>query len=237
MRKTSFMFVILVAVLILSSCKGADSDLTDYSMTISTFVTLEGKEDVKQSAIEQTVRVNSRGEEDMLYDVKTVATSTDMTTGDIVSEENSYMFYNDCYYYTYPGVRYKSPTKYDMALENIENLTDVITFEERDMLNAEWTESDEGERVEYQVDYKDTSPFVRGVLENAAATFDGLEFSPKDMSAAAIYEEDKVVARELFVCYEAMTGERIAVEIYVDYKNAEILEKPDEDKYVNIMAQ
>lgn len=236
MKRKSFFVVIGVIILMMSGCRNT-YDMTDYSMTISTFVTLESGEDIKQSTIEQSVRVNSRGEDDMLYDVKTVATSTDAATGDVVSEENSYMFYDDCYYYTYPGVRYKSPTKYDMALENIENLTDVITFDERDMLNVEWVESDEGKRVEYQVDYKDTSPFVRGVLENAAATFDGLEFSPKDMSAAVIYDDGKAIARELFVCYEAMTGEKIAVEIYVDYKEAEVLEKPDEGKYVNIMAQ
>ncbi len=236
MRKTNFMFVVLAVVLMLSACQSSES-MKAYTMTISTFITIEGNAGMKQSAIEQTVRVNGRGEDNMIYDVKTASTSTDVQTGEIVSEENSYMFYNNSYYYTYPGVRYKSATEYDMALANIENLTNVITFSEREMLNAEWTENDDSKTVEYQVNYADTSPYVKGVLENAAATFDGLEFSPAGMSASTTYLNNTAVSRELFIGYEAMTGESISVEIYVDYKDAEVLEKPDESKYVNIMVQ
>lgn len=244
MKKKNLILIVFALVLMLSACRNSDYDaankktqsMTDYTMKISTIITIEDNENIKQSIINQVLRVNAKGEAGMLYDVKTTATSTDMLTGEAVSEENSYMFYENSYYYTYPGVRYKSAAEYDMALSNIENLTDVISFSENKMLNVEWEEGDGESVINYQVNYADASPFVKSVLENAIATFEGLEFSPKDMSASARLKDNAVTGRELYICYEAMTGERVTIEIYTEYDNAETIEKPDESKYVNIMG-
>lgn len=235
MKKFKLISALLAVLMLFSACNKAEDEMTDYVMNISTFITIDGGDDTKQSAIEQTVRVNNKGSEDMLYEVKTTATSTDVLTGKVVSEENSYIYYDNNYYYTYPGVRYKSPADYKLALENIENLTRVITFSENDMVNAEWTEVNGEEKVSYQVEYEDVSPFVKGVLENAAATFEGVSFSMTELSASATFKGDVATSRDMFICYEGNSGETISVEIYTSYGEAEVLEVPDESKYVNII--
>lgn len=244
MRKINFLFIAFVFVLMLSACKSTDYNvaeennrsMTDYTMNISTIITIEGNGGIKQSAIEQVVRVNNKGKKAMIYCVETTAASTDVATGEVVEEINSYTYSSDSYYYSYPGVRYKSAVDFDMALSNIENLTDVITFSEDEMINAQWEKEDGEEVLQYQVNYADTSPFVKGVLENAAATFDGLSFSPSEVGASAVIADNKVKSRELYIVYGAETGEKISVEIYTEYKEPEKLEKPDESKYVNIMG-
>ncbi|MBQ6794701.1 MAG: hypothetical protein IJO83_00990 [Clostridia bacterium] len=235
MKKSKLMIALLAVLMLFTACNKAEDEMTDYVMNISTFITIDGGGDTKQSAIEQTLKVNNKGSEDMLYLVETTATSTDMLSGKVVSEENSYIYYDNTYYYTYPGVRYKSPADYKLALDNIENLTRVITFSEKEMVNAEWTESGEEKRVDYQVEYEDASPFVKGILENAAATFDGVKFSMTELSASATFKEDEATSREMFICYDGDNGETISVEIYTSYGEAEVLEAPDESKYVNII--
>ncbi len=244
MKRTKFLLVAFAFVLMLSACRSADynaaeektQSMTDYTMNISTIITIEGNGGIKQSAIEQVVRVNNKGKKTMIYDVETKATSTDVATGEIVEEINSYMYSSDSYYYAYPGVRYKSAVDFDMALSNIESLTDVITFSEDEMIDVQREKEDGEEVLQYQVNYADTSPFVKGVLENAAATFDGLSFSPSEVGASAVIADNKVKGRELYIVYGAETGEKISVEIYTEYTEPEKLEKPDESKYVNIMG-
>lgn len=242
MKKTSILLIATAFVLMLSACAKVDydkanektADMTDYRMTISTIVTIEDATDIRQSAINQNVSVNNKGKSDMIYSVQTSATSTDVTAGKVVTEENSYIFYNNSYYYTYPGVRYKSATAFDMALANIENLSNVITFSEDEMINPERESADGGNVATFLVNYEDTSAFVKAILENAAANFDGVTFSPEDIGASCTVKDGAVTARELYICYAAATGERITVEIYVDYESAEAVEVPDESKYVNI---
>lgn len=105
------------------------------------------------------------------------------------------------------------------------------------MTDACWENIDGENVVAFQVNYADTSPFVKGVLQNAAAAFDGVSFSPEEVSASSTVSDNKVIARDLYIVYAAVTGERITVEIYVNYDAAEAVEVPDESKYVNIMAQ
>ena len=105
------------------------------------------------------------------------------------------------------------------------------------MIDAVWEELDGESVVYFQVDYADTSAFVQGLLENAAATVGNVSFSPKEMGAACTVKGDTVTAREIYIGYEAVTGESITVEIYVSYGDAQKVEKPDESKYVDIMAK
>ena len=234
--------VLIALVIMLSGCQRADynkanektSSMTDYAMDISTIVTIEDGDSKKQSAIDQTVAVNNKGKKDMIYKVGTVATSADIVTGDVESQENSYMYYGNCYYYTYPGVRYKSTATHEQALENIDNLTNVITFSEDEMLVTGTDTTEEGEVISYQVDYEDTSLYVKSLLENAATAFEGVSFSPVDMIASTSFDKNSIVSRELYVEYAAEGDKRITIEIYVTYSDAAAVEKPDKSKYASI---
>lgn len=240
MKRIKLFAVVLTLVLALQGCASYDSinekngKMRDYTMAISTIVTMESAMGTKQSAVDQQVVVNNKGRKNMIYSVHTTATSTDSEKDEVVSEENSYLFFDECYYYSYPGVRYKNRTDYDLALANIENLTNVISFSEEEMIDVQLEESEKGEIRNFMVDYEDTSPFVKGVLENAAATFNGVKFSPTDVSASVTIDYNEIIARSFYISYEAATGESITVEIYVNYDEAKELDEPDEDDYVNI---
>lgn len=246
MKKIGLIFIVLAVIVILAirfMGGGADYDkaneeaksLKSYRETISTVVTIEDNGNVRQSAVDQIVDVANKGKKSMIYNVATTATSTDMATGEVKTEENSYMFYNNNYYYSYPGVRYKSPVAHDMALSNINNLTDVITFSSDEMINT-YTEEADGDTVfYYQVNYENVSAFVKGVLENAIASFEGVNFSPVDMNASATVREGAVCARDLYVEYASQSGQKVTVEIYTELTgDVPEIEKPDESKYLNI---
>ena len=204
-----------------------------YDMTIDTILTLEDGESVKQNAISQNVEFDSD-----IYKVSTEATTTDVTTGAVSKQENSYMYYLGNYYYDYPGVKYTSPIGHDEAMANIENLTNIISFDYSDMVNLTKEYDDENEYIvfNFTVGYDSVSDYVKSLLQSAAHTFENVNFKPVEISASATVNKASIVEkRELYVEYQGDDGERIVIEIYTSLSNDKPkLEVPDASKYVNI---
>lgn len=207
-------------------------NLKNYTMNISTTVTVTDGAEMKQSCIDQVLKVENKGDTDMIYSVESSAGTGDETAQ---KEENSYIYYNNAYYYSYPGVKYKGPTERLLATENIEKLSSVILFEEDKI--APYSAETNGDETfyTYQVSYDDVSDFVKAMLESAVNSFEGEKFSLSAMTAGSTEEKGFITAGEFYVEYRAESGNSIIIEIYTDLtdETAEI-EKPDESKYANI---
>lgn len=205
--------------------------LENYTMEISTIVTIKDNSGTKQSAIDQTVKVKNKGKKNMTYQVYTMSTSTDVAASDVVTEENSYIYKNEKYYYTYPGVKYKSPTSYEMGLASIENLTNVISFPEEKMYN---TVKEDGEYM-FEVEASDVSDYINTMISFAANQFDNVTFKHDGVMAAACVEGKYITERSFVVSYEGESGESITLEIYTNLISRDAHINPvNEDEYADI---
>lgn len=209
--------------------------LESYNVSISTIVSIKDGEGEKQSCIDQTLRVENKGKKNMRYEVTTDATSTDMVTGQITSQTNTYLYNNEKYYYTYPGVRYKSPTGLDAATDNIKNLTNVIAFSPEQMKNVKTSNTKDGTVYEYGVDFAATSAYIKSTIENAIYLFEDGNFKLDTVGAAAVVSDGYVTEREFYVTYVAEGGKSVTVEVYTSLVNThETVAPPDEREFADI---
>lgn len=233
--------IIALAVLALGMIKGSDyssayertKNLKNYTMNISTVVNLENNGNIKQTVIDQTVRVKNKGSDKMIYQVETLSTSTDAATGKVVSEENSYIYKNEKYYYSYPGVKYFGTAEKDKALSNVENISDVISFPYDKMYNV--TE-DDGE-YSFQVENADISQHVNAMIDFAVGQFENVNFTFDGINVTATVKDKYITDRSFLLNYTSGEGQKITIEVYTTLldKNPAI-EDVDESKYVNMMG-
>ena len=235
---------VCIVLLLLCSCnkvRNMDYDkanektksLDAYSMTIDTIVKIDDGENVKQNAISQLAKVDGD-----IYNVETEATTTDVSNGAVSRQENSYMYYLDKYYYTYPGAKYTSPVSYDEAMANLKKLTNIISFDEADMVDLVKTYDDNDEYAvfNFTISYDAVSEHIKNLLQSAANTFENVNFSPVEIAASAtVHKAGYVKERDLYVEYKGDGGESIVLEIYTSLGDAPVLEAPDASQYVNIV--
>lgn len=210
------------------------SALKSYETAITTIVTVSDGEHVKTSFIDQMVSVYNKGKKDMRYKVETKATSTDVSSGKVAEENNSYVYYDGSYYYDYPGVKYKSAATPETAKSNIENLVNVITFPLDKMYDIT-EEKENGETVySYVVDYADVSAYVAATLQSATSLLEGVSLSIADVSAEATVKKGYVTERGLYVVYEGAEGEYISLEMNTKLNNTDAeVPVPDKTKYAD----
>lgn len=210
--------------------------LDEYGMTINTITTIDDNRSAKQNAIDQTIGVKGIKKESLLYKVETVATTSDLKTGNVTASENAYTYWNNAYFYDYPGVKYKSGVEKEAALKNIRSLMNVISFEEEDMISLAKEYEDEYVIYTFEVEYEAVSDYVKILLQSAVNNFENVNFKPSIVTAMAKVNKAEIITdRELYVEYEGETGERIVLEIYTSLlEDIPKLEVPDAGKYANI---
>ncbi len=206
-----------------------------YGMNISTIVTIDDGENTKQNAIDQTIGVVDKKRSNMLYRIETTSTVTDVSAGTTSSEENSYMYYANEYYYDYPGVKYRSGVEHEKAVANIENLLNIISFDYDDMVSVtkEYDADNQYVTFNFTVSYDAVSDYVKSLLASAVNTFEDVTFSPVEVSASAkVNKAGFVEEREMYVEYASQNGERIVLEIYTSLTSTPKLTPPVKSEYM-----
>ncbi len=209
--------------------------LTSYTMDVSTIVTVNDSGNIKQSTIDQNVAVENKGKSTMRYKVTSDSTSADLSTGKVIEESSSYIYYNKKYYQSYPGVNYTTLTDALSALENITSFTNIIAFAPDKMYNAVTVEEKGRTVFEYQVDYKDVSPYIQSTLTNAIGVFEDGNFKMESIWASATVKRGLVRERSFYIEYTDGEEKSVMVEVYTTLTDTSAtVEIPDESKYVSI---
>ncbi|MBQ8002068.1 MAG: hypothetical protein IJ297_01345 [Clostridia bacterium] len=201
-------------------------------MNISTIVTITEGESIKQNAIDQTIGIKGLNKGNLIYKVETNATTTDSETNSHSTAENAYIYWNNTYFYNYPGVKYQSPIEKDAAERNIRNLMNIISFDKEEMVDLSKEYEDEHAIFTFSVGYESVSDYVKSLLQSAANNFESVNFKPVDATAIAkVNKAEIIIERELYVEYKGENGERIVLEIYTELTSTPEIEVPNSKEY------
>lgn len=207
--------------------------LKNYTMGISTIVTLNDGEDTKQTYIDQVVKVNNKGKDNMVYRVETTATTTD-ENGGVVTEESSYTYKNGNNYHSFPGVNYMMPTTKDLALETIRGLENVILVPYDKMVNVE----EEKGVYTFEINPEDASDHIKAMMNFATGQFEDVNFFNDGLQVTATVEGKYITDRSFYLSYDTGEGQSFAIEVYagITERKAEI-EEIDESKFSKVVAE
>lgn len=236
--------VVAVVIVILTMCTGSSADykkayektnkLASYEMGVSTIITVSDGEE-KQIAIDQNIKVQNKNALDMIYEIKTVSTSTSVTNGNVVTEESSYIYNNEKYYYTLPGIKYSNITTRELAESNIDNSSNIISFADEIVKRGSSEKTDEGVVYYYTVDYRDASAYVKAVQEQAIGIVGEGVFTTTEATGSALVKDGYVTERALYIECENEFGDSIILEFATSLIDTEAsVEKPDDSKYPEI---
>ncbi len=202
-------------------------ELTDYTMSIVTNVTVsDGEKEETQS----TVQILEKGKTDDGEDIYTV--NTDEYSPDGTASESGYTYYGGNYYITMPGIKYYLPTDTETAQKTADDLTNIIALPYDKMYNV--TEKD-GE-YSYQVEGADVSQYVWSLLQTAADSFGEETFKAENISGKAVLEDGYVTVRNFEAVYKSSDGSksfRVDIDTTLTDTSAKP-EKPKADEYAKI---
>lgn len=207
--------------------------LDSFEMGISTIVNLSDENIMRQSVLDQVLTVKKRSGANMHYKVETTATISNGENGDVTVEENSYIYYKNNYYHSYPGVNYYGATNKESAENNLNNIKNIISFPYEKMYDIEKVDDNV---YSYKVDWKDASALLKATLQAAVNQFENSSFEMSDVSATIKVADGYVAEQSFFISYVGNNGEEIRMEIYTSLLDNEAsVEVPDKNKYVSIM--
>lgn len=208
--------------------------LSSYEMEVSTIVTVNTPDSVKQTEVTQTIEVYKEGDAKMRYMVKTESASINEDGHREAESVSEYTYYDGKYYISMPGVKYASGTDFDSALKNITDLTGLISLPYEKMYNVDSCKVDGKMVYSYDVDGEDISEHVLSLLQSAADSVGEVGFAAKNISASASVKGGYVTDRAFEANYEA-EDISFTVEIYTKLVNKRArVNVPDASKYASI---
>lgn len=240
-KKSLLIFCIFITAVLLSSCgydyeKAYDKTnaLSSYEMEISTIVTVEAPDSLKQTVVTQNIEAYKIGDSSMRYTVKTDSSSFDESGNEDAATESEYTYCDGNYYISMPGVKYMSEIDFDSALKNITDLTNLISLPNEKMYN-QVSEKNDGTMVyKYNVEGEDLSEYVLSLLQSAADSVEGASFKADDISGSAAVKGGYVTGRG-FTAYYSSDEASFSVEVYTKLTNKRSkVDKPDASKYAVI---
>ncbi len=207
-------------------------NLKNYTMNISTIITVNDKEGSKQSAIDKVVKVNNKGKDNMVYTVETTSTTTDFD-GKVITEESFYAYKEGKYYNSLPGVNFKSPIDKASALKNLQGEVGIISVPYEKMVDCR---KENGEYV-FEISQKDASERVNALISSASGQFENTNLSKDALEVTAKVKGKYITNRSFFLSYANNEGQNFVVEIYVDLeKTSADIAEIDDNKYVSIIG-
>lgn len=208
--------------------------LTDFEMKITTTVLADGGDAVKSTEVVQNISVCNMGKDDMRYKVSTESSSTS-EEGDVGAETTGEYIYSDGnYYISMPGVRYFSPIDAESALNNINDLTNIIALPYEKMYNVEKHKN----TYEYQVEGEDMSEYVLSLLQSTADSFGDESFSALEVSGSAEVKGKYVVKRSFRADYAGNGNKSFTVIVETELVDTKAqVDKPDKSQYADIMNE
>ncbi len=233
--------VALVAVIIMTIGKTdyekaykKTESLTAFEINMTTTVNMTEGNINRESVIEQVVSVENFNKSNMKYKVSAQSTSTD-ENGKNVGEVSEYIYYDEDYYLSLPGIKYKSFCGFDRAMTNIDDLVHSVSFPYDKMYNTEKYKEDGKVYYKYDVEYEDVSNHVKTALQSAINNYQGETFSVKETEAGAVVENGLVTEKSLWVVYESNSGIKISLKVVSSLEKTSCsVETPDISKYVSM---
>ncbi len=207
--------------------------LKQYQMQASMIISLDDGTGVKQTAIDQTILADNQAS-GLIYKVESVATTTLVADGKVNSEESSYTYYDEKYYYNLPGVRYTSDVTEAQAQQNLNNFINMIAFPYDKMQVFEKEEADGVTVYNYTVDYSHVSDYVKAVCESGVNAIGEGNFK-RTAEASATVKDGYVTQRTMYIACENEKGNRVVIEFVTELCDTKAqIQIPDATKYANI---
>lgn len=234
------LLVVIGAVFMMNKAGGYNSayektnKLKNFQMTLDTIVTISDSENLLQRTTEQTLDVEGRGSDKLIYEINTVASMTNSETGSYATEESSMIYYDSFAYQNLAGLKYCVNVTEKTGEENLENFINTIAFPFEKMKNVEEEKENGGILYTYTVDFEDVSDNVKGSLQEAINDAGGT-FKADSMVATAFVKDGYVKERSLCVTYINESSVTVSVEIYAELTQTSAkVAKPDKSEYLTM---